>query len=369
MSQLLSTTEVKRLSDVLREIREKVRTDTCKGWHEWFRGMCYGFVDVGLALLSALDIVSDMLANIMERTTDIAEWMGRDAKRAIVMNNEADAYKTLSLGLTIDLLVSLFIDVIQLKVMGSGVDLDLIEDMVKTVVPMDEIFRSVFASKIRKTYLQWIDVLFNKLYKPWIPDPQTAISLYFQNYISYRDMRELLFWQGIDEKYHRYLLDRVSRNPNIQELVNFYQYTDIDEEWIDRMLVINNTFDLKDKWWKYIKGVALRDELRKVESYVKTLYAQGWISEREISDYLFRYKARQEERDVLMNVWKKLREVELKKMYIDKHEYLLRKKRINCRTFEERVRAIINDDRFAQALAMRECAYLGYDYPTEDIIV
>ncbi|MEM4924903.1 MAG: hypothetical protein QXE70_11105 [Ignisphaera sp.] len=369
MSFILPEREQKKLRELIVEWRPKIKREACKGWHEWFRGMCQAIIDVGLIFAGMLDFIVDVLAKIVEKTTDIAELMGRDAKQAIVRNEEHTAYRTLTLGLTVDILVSTLIDVAQIKIMGSGVDLDMIESLVKTILPMDDAFRSAFSLKMQKTYFFWLDKLYNMQYKPWLPDPQTAISLFFNNYISERDLKIMLYMYGIDDRYHKYLMDRVSRNPSIQELINFYQFTDVDEKWIDNMLTINNVYDLRPYWWKYIKGIALRDELRHAMSIVKDLYVKGWITEQELNDLLFKYKARPEERDVLYNVWRRLREKELQKYYLDKHIQLLRRKRINCKTLEERARMILKDPRLAQALAMTECARLGYDYPSEDIVI
>lgn len=363
----VSNLELKDLSKSkkLSEIFDKISSKVCEGWNPIVKPVCDGMVSVTKFAIATFDAIVSFVGNLMamplnglEKISEAIETGDLDTAMYFI-----NMWSFLEFGLTA------IVDVLNVRVVGSGIDLSGIRNYIDKVFRANEIFSQIISIAYATGVYTKLRYLMNAKYTPNIYSPQDAYKLYIAGRISEAEFRETLKKHGWSEEAHDNLYWIFSVPPSIPLIARMYQLMDLPEEVVKDWLA-NQGIDIKNEWEyykQYFMLNALRDEFSKYETALKDGYRRGIISKNDLQNILSKIKARPFEVSLALGYLDMLKKIYLTEIYVDKHIYLLRRKRIKCSDLEQRLGSLLADKAIAQAIAMRECAYLGYDYPSEDV--
>ena len=261
------------------------------------------------------------------------------------------------------------VELLQTKFAGFGLDIKKTIDKIDRLISPELIFSALTGVMIgRGVELPGV-YLFNSLFTPEIPSEQDIAQMYYEGKITREEAYRYMRFHGKSDKFTSKLLEIWDYTPSFYIIERFFKYYPPPDELLEEFLNKNRMVNPRHrKFYKeYFKWMLIRDEYEKIESAIKDLYVNGYLSEDEFMDVLEEVIRTEEEREATKEYADIIREKNLKKYFVNKNIYLYRHGVIDELTLLERLKDLDVSSDFAEAIVELEASRKGIEwYPGEE---
>ncbi|MEM4847203.1 MAG: hypothetical protein QW794_05545 [Thermosphaera sp.] len=287
----------------------------------------------------------------------------RDISGAIIDGDLRKFLSKVTPYIGVSFAVSIVFDLLQSSILGNYINLRKTVDKIDRLLNMELVVSTLIGVMVGSGVETPAKYFFNSVFTPNIPDIRTLSIGYFKKYYSLEELRRYYRYHGIHDKFHKLVLDLNDFTPSLFQIERIMRYYPVSKQKLEDWLRENGvTEDELDFWFNYLEHAIVRDEFSKLESSIKNLYVEGFLSDSELDNLLMELKAHPRERYAMYRYMKFLKMKRLYDYYIMKHILLFRRGKIDVTTLYSRLSKLYADKEFAQARTAVEAARLGIEW-------
>ena len=261
------------------------------------------------------------------------------------------------------------VELLQTKFAGFGLELRKTVDKIDRLISPELVFSALIGVMIGRGVELPGAYLFNSLFTPEIPSEQDIAQMYYEGKIGKEEAYRLMRFHGKSDKFTQLLFDIWDFTPSFYIIERFFKYypppDDLLEEFMNKNRMVNPKH--RQFYKNYFKWMLIRDEYEKIESAIKDLYVNGYISEEDFEEILKEVIKTDEEREATKEYADLVREKNLMKYFVNKNIYLYRHGIIDEMELLQRLKDLGVTSDFAEAIVELEAARKGKEwYPPEE---
>lgn len=276
--------------------------------------------DTGNWVINAImDSLREAVKSLFDKVQDIRSKINsKDFTGAIILVLEI-AIPSFVLFVVVDLLTT--------KIVGAGLDLSGLKSVLQNFFKIDLFVSAIIGAWVGAGLKSPAEQIANMMFRPAIMSQDTALSLYLKGEIDENRFKDVMSRHGIPDGDIEYLMKDFDKKPSVTEIRAMYPLVEISDsnlEWLLRQNFIVNPY-VTNLYKRYLKAYRLRDEYSYYQSWLKSAYIDGLITDDQLEEELSRFKISTDEINAVIDGVKNQASRQLTKMEIDTLTWYYRK--------------------------------------------
>lgn len=256
------------------------------------------------------------------------------------------------------------LDLAETKVAGTGLELKGIKVKIMSMLRFEEWFGAFVGGMIGTAVGKSAEYLANSIVRPTIPSAQDTAQLRYENKISQEEFYKYMAFHGFPNELSDLLFEIWDYTPSFYVIERICKEMEVPDtvlqEWLNKNRMVNT--EHRKIYEEYFAYVAFKEEFKKIESALRSLYEYGFIDEKVLDEAISKIKPSRKQVEALKIYMEMIREKRLMYLQYMREVYLYRKGRIDENTLMDRLVKLGIDPDFAEAYVRLEASRKGIDW-------